>query len=190
MKRLFDLFISIVLLIVLLPVFFAVAILIKIDDKGPVFFKQKRGGKNQKHFYIIKFRTMVMNAEKMGMKFKTEENDPRITRLGNFLRKYSIDELPQIINVIKGDMSIVGPRPALTVQTDHYTEYQLKRLSVKPGITGLAQVNGRNNLSWDEKIELDVKYVENKSMFMDLKILLKTIGVVIKKGNIYNKRVS
>src|SRR5699024_2740190 len=135
-----------------------ILLLIKLDDGGPAIFKQQRGGYKQKHFNIYKFRTMVVNAEKIGLGYKTEKNDPRITKIGRFLRKYSLDELPQLFNVLKGDMSIVGPRPALTVQTDKYNEYQLKRLDVKPGITGWAQVNGRNSLSWDERIKWDIEY--------------------------------
>src|SRR5699024_968963 len=114
-------------------------ILIKADDKGPALFKQRRGGYKQQHFNIYKFRTMILNAENVGLGYKTEENDPRITKIGNTLRKYSLDELPQLFNVVKGDMSIVGPRPALTIQTDRYNEFQKRRLDVRPGITGLAQ---------------------------------------------------
>lgn len=184
-KRIFDFISSLIGLIILLPLFLIVAILIKLDSPGPVFFKQTRGGKNNKYFEIYKFRTMCNNAEKMGLGFKTNSNDSRITKVGSFLRKTSIDELPQLINIIKGEMSIVGPRPALPVQTDNYSNYEKKRLDVRPGVTGYAQVNGRNSLSWAQKIELDRFYVENFSIMLDMKILFKTIGVVLKPNEIY-----
>lgn len=184
-KRMIDIIGSSIGLILLSPLFLIVAILIKLDSQGPVFFTQTRGGMNNKHFKIYKFRTMCNNAESIGMGYKTNSSDSRITKVGNFLRKTSIDELPQLINILKGEMSIVGPRPALTVQTDNYNEYENKRLEVKPGITGYAQVNGRNSLSWDEKIELDRYYVENFSLFLDVKILIKTVGVVLKPNQIY-----
>lgn len=186
MKRLFDFSASLIALIILSPIMLLVSLLIKIDDKGPVLFKQKRGGYKQQHFYIYKFRTMILNAEKKGLGYKTEENDPRITKIGLFLRKYSLDELPQLFNVLKGEMSIVGPRPALTVQTDVYDDYQKKRLEVKPGITGLAQINGRNSLTWDERIEWDIKYVNNRSFLFDIKIIFQTILTVFKIKDIYN----
>lgn len=186
MKRLFDFVTSLFAIILLSPVMIIVSILIKKDDKGPVLFKQKRGGYKQKHFEIYKFRTMVLNAENIGLGYKTEENDPRITKVGNTLRKYSLDELPQLFNVVKGDMSIVGPRPALPVQTDRYNEYQKKRLDVRPGITGLAQVNGRNSLTWDERIKWDVEYSEKRSFMFDIKILMKTVIILFKKEDIYN----
>lgn len=184
-KRIFDFIASFIGLIVLSPLFLIIAILIKIDSPGPVFFKQVRGGKGNKYFKIYKFRTMCNNAEKMGLGYKTNSNDSRITKVGNILRKTSLDELPQLINIAKGEMSIVGPRPALTVQTDNYNTYERKRLDVKPGVTGYAQVNGRNSLSWDEKIALDIHYVEKFSLFLDIKILFKTIGVVLNPTQIY-----
>jgi|SRR5690625_3269979 len=188
MKRIFDVVCSVLMFTILSPLLLIVAIMIKLDKKGPILFKQTRGGINQRHFSIYKFRTMVQNAENIGLKYKTEENDPRITKVGSFLRKYSIDELPQLINIIKGDMSMVGPRPALPVHTDNYNEYQLQRLQVKPGITGLAQIKGRNNLTWDEKIKWDVEYVKNVSFWLDIKIIFKTAGIVFKKSNIYQKK--
>jgi len=188
MKRLFDLLCSVPLLVILSPLLLLVAIIMKFEGKGPIIFKQKRGGYKQKHFYIYKFRTMIQNAENTGLGYKTEKNDPRITRVGNVLRKYSIDELPQLINIIKGDMSIVGPRPALTVQTDNYNNYQLQRLQVKPGITGLAQINGRNTLTWDERIKWDVEYVNKASLGLDIKIILKTVFIVLRRKDIYKDK--
>jgi len=152
--------------------------LIKIDSKGPVIFKQNRVGKNKEIFTIYKFRTMVENAENKGSGFYVKENDDRITRVGNFLRKTSLDELPQLYNVLKGDMSLVGPRPTLKYQVDEYDDFEELRLNVKPGITGWAQVNGRNILSWPEKIKLDVWYVKNRSLLLDIKILIKTIKIL------------
>lgn len=185
-KRLFDFIVSLFAVILLSPIMLIVGVLIKKEDKGSVIFKQKRGGYKQRHFNIYKFRTMVLNAENQGLGYKTEENDPRITKIGTTLRKYSLDELPQLFNVVKGDMSIVGPRPALTVQTDVYDNYQKIRLEVKPGITGLAQVNGRNSLSWDERIKWDVEYVKNQSFLLDMKIIFSTILIIFKKEDIYN----
>jgi len=185
-KRLFDFIVSFLAIIIFIIPMIIISLLIKIDDGGPVLFKQKRGGYKQRHFNILKFRTMVLNAEKKGLGYKTEENDPRITKIGKFLRKYSLDEIPQLFNVLKGDMSIVGPRPALTVQTDEYNEYQKRRLDVKPGITGLAQVNGRNALTWDERIEWDIEYVESQTFLYDIKIIFKTVSTVFGNKNIYN----
>ena len=187
LKRIFDLFVSLIGLLVLSPLFLLIAIAIKIDSRGPVIFKQVRGGYQGRHFKIYKFRTMCVNAENKGMGYKTKNNDPRITKVGSFLRKTSIDELPQLINVLKGDMSIVGPRPALPVHTDNYDDHQRQRLKVKPGITGYAQIKGRNELSWDEKIEFDIFYVKNFSLWLDLKIIIKTLFVIFKFNGIYVK---
>ncbi len=184
-KRIFDFVISLIFLIVLLPILLIISIAIKIDSKGSILFKQSRGGYLGKHFKIYKFRTMVENAEKIGLGYRTSKDDPRITRVGKFLRKTSLDELPQLINVLKGEMSLVGPRPALTVQTDGYNEYQKKRLEMRPGITGYAQVNGRNNLSWDEKIELDIYYIDNFSIWLDIKILFSTFKTIFNTEQIY-----
>lgn len=185
MKRLFDFLVSLIAIVILSPIMLLISFLIKSDDKGPVLFKQKRGGYKGNHFNIYKFRTMILNAESIGLGYKTEENDPRITKVGNKLRAYSLDELPQLFNVLKGDMSIVGPRPALTVQTDRYDEHQKKRLDVRPGITGLAQVNGRNDLTWDERIKWDIEYVEKKSMKFDFLILYRTVLIVLTKEGVY-----
>lgn len=184
-KRIFDFVASLLGLIILSPLFIVIAIFIKIDSPGPVFFKQVRGGKDNKYFKIYKFRTMCNNSEKMGLGYKTNSNDPRITKVGHVLRKTSLDELPQLINSLKGEMSIVGPRPVLPVRTDKYGPYERKRLNVRPGVTGYAQVNGRNSLSWDKKIELDRYYVENFSLALDIKILFKTVGVVLNQNQIY-----
>lgn len=188
-KRILDFILSLLATIVLSPLFLVIAIIIKIDSRGPTFFLQERLGKDGKVFKIIKFRTMIPNAEKIGdgLKVKTE-SDNRITRIGKILRKTSLDELPQLINVIKGEMSIVGPRPPVTYHPHKYEEYreeQKIRFKVRPGITGLAQVRVRNSASWDERIKIDIEYVEKISFTMDIKIVLKTVVKVFKKDNIY-----
>ncbi len=177
-KRIFDFIASLFGLIILLPFFIIIAIFIKLDSKGPVFFRQERAGKNGNPFIIYKFRTMVENAENKGAGYFIEKNDSRITKIGSFLRKYSIDEFPQLINVLKGDMSLVGPRPTLMYQIEKYNNLQRQRLKVKPGITGWAQVNGRNDLSWPEKIEYDVWYVKKRNLLLDIKIIFRTFSVL------------
>lgn len=192
LKRILDLCGSLFGILITSPILILSAIAIKVDSKGPVFFKQERLGLNGEVFKIIKFRTMVDNAEKMGSGIKTFENDPRITKVGSFLRKTSLDELPQLFNVLIGNMSIVGPRPPVPYHPSKYEEYpehQKRRFTVKPGITGYAQVNGRNNLSWDDRIELDVQYVEKFSVFLDIKIILLTIIKVFKSEDIHSTDV-
>ena len=188
LKEIFDKTIAIVALIILSPLFIVISVLIKLDSPGPVFFIQERAGVKGKLFNSIKFRTMMHKAAECGLGLNVKDGDERITRVGRFLRAWSLDELPQLINVLKGDMSIVGPRPTLQYQVVLYNDFQRKRLLVKPGITGWAQVNGRNAISWEQRIKLDVWYVENWSMWLDLKIILKTIKVVIKKEGLYGAR--
>jgi len=186
MKRFFDIFISTLGIILLSPLMLAIAIWIKFDSKGPVLFKQERVGKDGKLFTILKFRTMTVGSEKTG--FHVSENDARITKSGSFLRKTSLDELPQLFNILIGNMSIVGPRPTLKYQVDSYDDFQKRRLEVKPGVTGWAQVNGRNSLSWPERIKLDVWYVDNYSFWLDIKILWKTIFVWLRGEGIYAEK--
>jgi lipopolysaccharide/colanic/teichoic acid biosynthesis glycosyltransferase len=156
------------------PVLAAAAIVIKLDDGGPVFYRQRRVGLNGREFELLKLRTMTVGAERQGAGYAVNEGDPRITRAGRLLRRVSVDELPQLWNVVRGDMSLVGPRPTLAYQVERYTPRQRRRLEVKPGITGWAQVHGRARLPWDERIELDVWYVEHRSPWLDLKILART----------------
>lgn len=188
-KRLLDFVISLLGIIILSPILIIIALLIRLTSKGPAFFLQERLGKNGKVFRIIKFRTMVVNAEHIGSGLKiNSEEDNRITKVGKVLRKTSLDELPQLINAIKGDMSIVGPRPPVTYFPHEYKDYtdeQKKRFEVRPGITGLAQVKVRNSATWDERINIDIEYVKKVTFIGDVKIILKTVGQVLKKENIY-----
>lgn len=189
-KRLFDILASFVALIVLSPILVFFAIWIKIDSKGPVFFKQERLGYKGQVFTINKFRTMIVNAENTGDGiFVKSGDDPRITKLGKFMRKFSIDELPQLINVLVGDMSLVGPRPPVTYTPykgyHSYPDWAKKRFEMKPGVTGLAQVRYRNSRSWDERIKVDNEYIDKFSLGLDLKILFKTVGKVFGSENIY-----
>jgi exopolysaccharide biosynthesis polyprenyl glycosylphosphotransferase len=187
-KSAFDRAAAVVALVALLPLFAALAVAIKLDDAGPVLFRQTRIGKDGKPFTLYKFRTMVVDAEQRlaemttlnesdGLLFKIRK-DPRVTRAGEWLRRRSFDELPQLVNVLIGDMSLVGPRPALPSETDAYGHHVRRRLAVKPGITGLWQVSGRSDLPWDEAVRLDVRYVENWSFVLDLQILWKTWAAV------------
>lgn len=187
-KRILDFLCSLLGLIILSPILLVVAIAIKIDSKGPIIFKQKRIGKDGKVFDIYKFRSMIVGAEKIGTGVYSKKGDNRVTRVGKFIRKTSIDELPQLINILKGEMSLIGPRPVLTYHPwkyEEYTEEQLKRFRVRPGITGLAQINGRKQVEWNKRIEYDVKYVENISFILDVKIFFKTIyKVILMKDNV------
>jgi lipopolysaccharide/colanic/teichoic acid biosynthesis glycosyltransferase len=156
------------------PFLAAAAIAVKLGDGGPVLFKQTRVGKDGRDFELLKLRTMVVDAEKQGAGYAVNKGDSRITRVGRFLRRTSLDELPQLWNVVRGDMSLIGPRPTLRYQVEHYSDRQRRRLEVLPGITGWAQIHGRASLSWDERIELDVWYVDHRSLRTDLLILLRT----------------
>lgn len=189
-KRVLDFILSLVGLIVLSPFLLVICLLIRLDSKGPVFFTQDRLGYNGKVFKICKFRTMVDGAINIGSGLFTNEVDPRITKLGSFLRKTSLDELPQLINVLKGEMSLVGPRPPVPYYPHKYEDYpeeQKLRFTVLPGITGYAQVSGRNTLNWDERIERDIEYVKNQSLILDMKIILKTIQSVFLRKDVYSE---
>lgn len=181
MKRLVDIVISLIALIILSPVFLLVAYKVRQNLGSPIFFLQERPGENGKLFKMIKFRSMKDAFDKQGNPLP---DDQRITSFGQKLRSTTLDEMPQLINVLKGDMSIVGPRPQLAEFIDHYTPHQMRRHEVKPGMTGLAQVSGRNNLTWEEKFNLDVEYVEKQSILFDFKIMFKTFIVMLKKEGI------
>jgi lipopolysaccharide/colanic/teichoic acid biosynthesis glycosyltransferase len=185
LKRTLDLSVSLAILVLFFPVFLIIGTWIKLDSQGPVFFLQERAGKKGASFLIYKFRTMRSDPDSEQRRGVVLDNDDRITKAGRFLRKTSLDELPQLINVLKGDMSLVGPRPTLPYQLQRYTPRQRQRLDVLPGITGWAQVNGRTKLSWNERIELDLWYGEHRSFRLDLKILLKTFLVVFRAENVH-----
>lgn len=188
-KRLFDFLFSLLALIVLLPLLIIVAVLIWFEDRGPAIYTQKRVGKDGKEFVMYKFRSMCLDAdeklkdlqqfnEKDGPVFKMTD-DPRVTKIGRFIRKNSIDELPQLFNILKGDMSIVGPRPPLLNEVAQYTDYQMHRLDVKPGLTCYWQISGRSDLGFDEWIRLDIKYINERNLWTDFKITLNTIPAVL-----------
>lgn len=181
MKRLVDIFIATIALLLLSPIFLIVGYKVRKNLGSPIFFLQERPGKDGKIFKMIKFRSMKDALDKHGNLLPDEE---RITPFGQKLRSTTLDEMPQLINVLKGDMSIVGPRPQLADFMKHYTPRQMRRHEVRPGMTGLAQVSGRNNLSWEEKFELDVEYVENHNVWFDFKIMVKTVLVMLKKEGI------
>lgn len=191
-KKIIDKLISAVSLVILSPVFLIIAICIKLESKGPVFFIHKRIGKNGKEIGMYKFRTMVPNAEELIKSFTPEqmkefkenfklENDPRITKVGKILRKTSLDELPQLINILKGELSIIGPRPVIEEELERYGENKLKFLSVTPGLTGYWAANGRSNTSYDERMKMELYYIDNMSWKMDMKVFFKTIISVLKK---------
>lgn len=187
-KRALDILVSCLGLTFLLLPFAVIAIAIKLDSKGPVFFRQERVGKDGRVFKPWKFRTMVEGAVEKGLGRHVARDDPWVTRVGRFLRKWGLDELPQLINVLKGEMSLVGPRPTLAFQVEQYNDFQRKRLSVKPGITGWALVHGRNRLPWKQRIELDIWYIDNWSLWVDIKILVKTLWIVlIKREGVYGE---
>ncbi len=177
------------LIIALIPLFLAVAICIYLEDGYPVLFRQRRVGKNGKPFLIYKFRSMKKGAENDPRSLFVDEKNPYITKVGRFIRKWSIDELPQLLNVLKGDMSLVGPRPTLLYQVKKYDDFQKRRLLVKPGITGWAQIHGRNELSWEERIKYDVWYVEHKSLLLDIYILLRTIPTILKAKGVFGTKI-
>lgn len=195
LKRAADIILSLLGIIMISPILMIVALFIKFDSKGPVFIHQKRIGKNGAPFHMHKFRSMVNNAEELkeqlekyneadGPAFKMK-NDPRITRVGRFIRKFSIDELPQLFNVLKGEMSLIGPRPPLPNEVEQYSDFQWRRLDIRPGITGLWQVSGRSDINFDEWVKLDLYYIEKWSISLELKILIKTIPVVLKGEGAY-----
>lgn len=184
LKRIIDIFISLTGLVVLSPIFLLVSIVIYFKLGSPVFFIQKRPGKNEKIFKMIKFRTMLDAKDKNGNLLPDKK---RLTSFGKFLRSSSLDELPELINVLKGEMSLVGPRPLLVEYLPRYNEHQARRHEMRPGITGLAQVNGRNAISWEDKFDYDVKYIDNFSLLLDLKIIIKTFSKVFKREDINNK---
>ncbi len=195
LKRIFDVVSSGIAIIVLTPLWLGTSVAIKKDSKGPIFFKQGRRTRGGKVFQMLKFRSMVVNAEQLGTGLFNYENDPRVTKVGRKLRDSSVDELPQLFNILKGDMSLVGPRPCVTYELGDFetlNKRYKKRFQVKAGLTGLAQVKGRNDISWDDKVEYDNQYVdlfEKYGVLVDIKIILETAIKVFYKENIYENKI-
>jgi lipopolysaccharide/colanic/teichoic acid biosynthesis glycosyltransferase len=185
-SRALDLLVASLVLAVASPLLAVAAILIKLESRGPVFYRQRRIGRAGEPFELWKLRTMVQGAESRGAGVYVVEGDSRITRVGRVLRRFSLDELPNLVNVIKGEMAVVGPRPTVQEQVDRYSERQRRRLEVRPGITGWAQVKGRASLPWPERIELDVWYVEHRSLSLDLRILAKTVRLLATGHGLYS----
>lgn len=193
-KRLFDIVSSGIAILLLTPVWVIVGIAIKVDSPGPIFFSQGRRTKDGRVFKMLKFRSMVVNAESMGAGLFNFENDPRVTKVGRFLRDHSIDELPQLFNIFLGDMSVVGPRPCVTYELGEFetlNKKYKKRFQMKAGLTGLAQVKGRNDIEWDEKVGYDNKYIDmfmKQGILIDIQILIESVFKVFKKENIYENK--
>jgi lipopolysaccharide/colanic/teichoic acid biosynthesis glycosyltransferase len=185
LTRVFDVLVASVALVLTSPLVAAAMIAIRLESHGSPIYRQRRVGKDGEPFEMLKLRTMVSGAEHHGAGMSVNAGDPRITRIGHILRRFSIDELPNLVNVLRGEMSIVGPRPTIQVQVDQYTEEQRKRLDVKPGLTGWAQVNGRASLPWHERIELDIWYVEHRSFLLDLKIIFQTVEMLVRGTGLY-----
>ncbi|MEA2140062.1 MAG: hypothetical protein QOC91_161 [Solirubrobacteraceae bacterium] len=184
-RRLLDIVLSAAALVLTAPLLLAAVLAIKLESRGPAFYRQRRSGLDGRPFDMLKLRTMVDGAEHIGAGLAVNANDSRITRVGALLRRTSLDELPNLLNVLRGEMSLVGPRPTLPAQVAQYTPRQRERLSVKPGITGWAQINGRASLPWSERIELDLHYVEHRSLLLDLQILARTPALVLRGGGLY-----
>ena len=184
-RRAVDVVVSALALLLSSPLLLAAMLAIRLESPGPVIYRQRRAGRGGRPFDVLKLRTMVDGAEHIGAGMAVNANDSRITRVGTFLRRSSLDELPNLLNVLRGEMTLIGPRPTLPAQVDRYTERQRGRLAVKPGITGWAQVNGRASLPWPERIELDLYYVENRSLSLDLRILLRTPAMVLGGSGLY-----
>ena len=186
-KRIMDVGLAMVGLIIVAPLLFISAIAIKLSSQGPVFFRLPVAGLRGKGFDQWKLRTMVCGARESGDRFETSSDDPRITRVGHFLRRWSIDELPQLWNVLRGEMSMVGPRPAFFEIASKYSVEQARRLAMRPGLTGLAQAQGRNLLTWAERVELDISYIEHYSLWLDCEIMARTIPVLFRSEGVYGK---
>ncbi|HEY4427191.1 MAG TPA: sugar transferase [Solirubrobacteraceae bacterium] len=184
-RRAIDIVVSACALALAAPVLAAAMLAIRLESPGPALYRQRRAGRHGRPFDVLKLRTMVDGAEHIGAGLAIDADDPRVTRVGALLRRTSLDELPNLVNVLRGEMSLIGPRPTLPVQVEQYTERQRGRLAVKPGITGWAQVNGRASLPWAERIELDLHYIEHRSLGMDLRIIWRTVAMVLGGSGLY-----
>jgi lipopolysaccharide/colanic/teichoic acid biosynthesis glycosyltransferase len=189
LKRLIDVVGATAGLVVTAPLLGVAALAIRREDGGPALFRQERVGRDGHPFTLLKLRTMIVDAHTVGAGYAVDRGDSRITRTGEVLRRTSLDELPQLVNVLRGDMSLVGPRPTLSYQVETYTPRQRRRLEVRPGLTGWAQLHGRARLPWSERIELDVWYVEHRSLLLDLRILVRTVGVLLRPDTTYKEGV-
>jgi lipopolysaccharide/colanic/teichoic acid biosynthesis glycosyltransferase len=187
LSRVLDVVLAALLLLIAAPLLALAALAIRLESRGPVFYRHLRVGRDGEMFELWKLRTMIPGAESMGAGLYVLDGDPRITRVGRMLRRFSLDELPNLVNVLRGDMAIVGPRPTVQEQVDRYTDRQRRRLEVKPGITGWAQINGRTSLPWPDRIELDVWYVEHRSMRLDLRILARTARMLATGHGLYSE---
>jgi lipopolysaccharide/colanic/teichoic acid biosynthesis glycosyltransferase len=185
MSRVLDIVLAGIGLVLAAPLLLIAAVAIKLDSRGPVIYRQRRVGKDGEQFEVYKLRTMRPGADLVGVGTPVLEDDPRVTRVGGLLRRFSLDEVPNLVNVLRGELAIVGPRPTLAAQVELYTERQRRRLEVKPGITGWAQVNGRAGIPWEERIELDVWYVDNRSLALDLRILARTARLLLTGHGLY-----
>jgi len=185
LRRALDLIVSAVLLVALSPLLALAALAIKLESRGPVLYRQRRTGLDGEEFEALKLRTMVDGAEHTGAGLAIDAGDARITRIGALLRRSSLDELPNLVNVLRGEMSLIGPRPTLPIQVAQYSERQRRRLSIRPGITGWAQVNGRASLPWSERIELDLYYIDHRSLALDLRIIARTVTMVLGGSGLY-----
>ncbi|HLI31464.1 MAG TPA: sugar transferase [Solirubrobacteraceae bacterium] len=184
-RRAIDIVVALTLLVLSSPLLAAAAIAIRLESRGPVIYRQRRVGRGGRPFQLLKLRTMVVGAERLGAGLKVDAGDPRITRVGAILRRTSLDELPNLLNVLRGEMSIIGPRPTIPEQVARYSPRQRRRLEIRPGITGWAQVNGRASLPWAERIELDIYYIEHRSLALDLRIIWRTIFLVLGGSGLY-----
>jgi lipopolysaccharide/colanic/teichoic acid biosynthesis glycosyltransferase len=185
LRRLVDIVVSLLALVLTAPVLALAALAIRLESPGEVIYRQRRVGRDGEPFDVLKLRTMVQGAEHIGAGLAIDAGDPRVTRVGAILRRTSLDELPNLLNVLNGEMSLIGPRPTLPVQVEQYTPRQRGRLAIKPGITGWAQVNGRASLPWAERIELDLYYIEHRSLALDLRILARTVAMVLGGTGLY-----
>jgi lipopolysaccharide/colanic/teichoic acid biosynthesis glycosyltransferase len=185
LRRLLDIVVSALGLLLASPLLALAALAVKLESRGPAVYRQRRAGREAAPFDVLKLRTMVQGAEHIGAGLAIDAGDARVTRVGALLRRTSIDELPNLVNVLRGDMTLIGPRPTLPAQVEQYDERQRRRLAVKPGITGWAQVNGRASLPWSERIELDLYYIEHRSLSLDLRILARTVAMVLGGHGLY-----